>query len=280
MAGRGIGRGQAQAGRGGRGGRAMIVGLLPYVNPNNPPPPLPPPPPPQPPPQPVEFNHMGTEVGIILNRLEFPYVVIQNIVITNVLHSLNTFQFLQKESIDKLFQRMDELLIHYTILHMSLFRAMVFFYRRMKKINGNVLLQPNQFTIEALSEEIDYLEQKSNYIKNKQLKLNPVKPPEKFSEDTKRRSFKLEFLNYLDSIKGQNGVPLTYIVRPNQRPQGVAEDDIVYSTVHQGPTYSEDNRKVFNILQGFMLGGPGEVFTRPFINSKMDEAHLWLSTRL
>jgi len=123
-------------------------------------------------------------------------------------------------------------------------------------------MQPNQFTIEALSEEIDYLEQKSYDIKNKQLNL--VKPPEKFSKDTKWRSFKLEFLNYLDSIKGQKGVP----VRPNQRPQGVAEDDIVYSTVHQGPAYAEDNRTVFNILQGFMLGGPGEVFTRPFINSK------------
>ena len=200
---------------------------------------------------------MGTEVGIILNQLEFPYDVIQNIVITNGLHSLNTFQFLQKESIDKLFQRMDELHIHYTILHMSLFRAMVSFYRRIKKNNGNIM-QPNQFTIEALSEEIDYLEQKSYDIKNKQLNL--VKPPEKFSKDTKWRSFKLEFLNYLDSIKGQKSVPLTYIVTPNQRPQGVAEDDILYSTVHQDPAYAEDNRTVFNILQGFMLGGPGSFY--------------------
>lgn len=165
MAGRGRGRGQAQAGRGGRGGRAMIVGPLPYVDPNHPP--LPPPPPPQPPQQPIEFNHMGTEVGIILNQLEFPYDVMQNIIITNGLHSLNMFQFLQKESIDMLFQRMDDLHIHYTILHMSLFRAMVSFYRRIKKINGNII-QPNQFTIEALSEEIDYLEQKSNDIKSKQ----------------------------------------------------------------------------------------------------------------
>lgn len=162
------------------------------------------------------------EMQIILTNLEFPEQVIDHIVNFNGIDRLKRLANLHKESIDRMFSRMDTLQIQYSIMHISSLRSLSHYARRNFKQNTDIYI--HEISHDILSEEIDMMEDSTG--KQGDLK-SKVSFPEKFTKDTHWRRFKEAFNNYLDSIIGAKGVPLTYVTRPSQRPAGVPEDDPV-----------------------------------------------------
>jgi hypothetical protein len=70
----------------------------------------------------------------------------------------------------------------------------------------------------------------------------------------------MSFENYLDSLRGKSGVPLSYILRPEGAIPADAADDyqrIIWSAPFTGATFREDNRRVYRIYKDLMIGTDG-----------------------
>ena len=70
-------------------------------------------------------------------------------------------------------------------------------------------------------------------------------------EPTKWVSWYNSVMNYLRAVRGQNKVPLVYVVRKDRKadqPFESAEEERIYSIKLSGKAYDADNKKVYNIL--------------------------------
>lgn len=83
--------------------------------------------------------------------------------------------------------------------------------------------------------------------------------PEKF-EAKQYKAWSRSLVNYLDSIIGKSGVPLTYVIRA----EDVTPDDAVdeyqrtlWSTPHAGFAFREDNRQVYRVLKDLIIATDG-----------------------
>lgn len=91
-----------------------------------------------------------------------------------------------------------------------------------------------------------------------------MKEPDKFTSNTRWRSFKESFKNFLDGIVEKKNIPLNYVIRSVPVPANIAPNDPIYLATLTGNQYVEDNRTVFRYLNSLMLDGPGETYIRPF----------------
>ncbi len=85
-----------------------------------------------------------------------------------------------------------------------------------------------------------------------------IQPPEAFKKDTKWRSWKEQFQNYLGTKLGQSKIPLTYIIRPDDEPGDEADFDddydlMVFLTPHTGEGFKKDNGTVYDELKALLL---------------------------
>jgi hypothetical protein len=88
------------------------------------------------------------------------------------------------------------------------------------------------------------------------------------------------FANYLDSIRGRSGVPLSYIIRPENVVVANAAYDYeraLWSAPHNGPAYRDDNRQVYRIYRGLMIGTDGWTWFNRADNGNGRQAHLLIT---
>jgi hypothetical protein len=103
-----------------------------------------------------------------------------------------------------------------------------------------------------------------------------VGQPAKF-DPKKYVAWARSFENYLDSLRGKMGVPLSYILRPEDANPAQAADEyqrILWSAPFNGSAFREDNRRVYRIYKDLMIGTDGWTwFNRATLGDGRD-AHL------
>lgn len=95
----------------------------------------------------------------------------------------------------------------------------------------------------------------------KVLKSEVAMPPS-LERDTVWEDWENSLINYLQSRRGIDNIPLSYVIRSNDRPDRVDDEnedltrylDLVYNAPFDGPAFSEDNANVFGILESLTLG--------------------------
>lgn len=82
--------------------------------------------------------------------------------------------------------------------------------------------------------------------------------PSSFTKDAKWEEWQPVFVNYLRTLPGRNGVPLSYIVRDNDDPDPISRssflDEYVAMSPLQGPAYIEDAGVVHTLLASLISG--------------------------
>ena len=82
--------------------------------------------------------------------------------------------------------------------------------------------------------------------------------PEKFKETIKWEDWKPTFINYIRAIPGRDGVPLKYICRENDEPDGTLHEDFLDDYVAMAPldgdSYAIDTVQVHTFLLNFVSG--------------------------
>ena len=95
------------------------------------------------------------------------------------------------------------------------------------------------------------------FIKNYETVASAAKPKD-FTKDIKWDDWAPTFINYLNSIPGRDGVPLSYIVRENDDPDHTTNtnflDDYVMTAALEGPSYEIDSTKVHAFIQTRIVG--------------------------
>ena len=89
-----------------------------------------------------------------------------------------------------------------------------------------------------------------------------VSMPDPLIQDTIWEDWENSLINYLQAKMGIDNIPLSYVIRSDDRPVAVldqSEDltrylDLVYNAPFEGPAFSEDSSKVFGILESLTLG--------------------------
>ena len=74
--------------------------------------------------------------------------------------------------------------------------------------------------------------------------------------------WELALLNHLQSKGGINGIPLSYVIRPDIRPpadaaataQEVRAQDLIFNAPLEGPAYTTDSEAVFSIIECLTIG--------------------------
>lgn len=86
--------------------------------------------------------------------------------------------------------------------------------------------------------------------------LAPDAKPEQFNNDDDWEEFDRKFQGYLRLRPGSNGVPLLYVIRPNEVPDPTPRNDYLDEYINSAPlhgqTYITDNRKVLVLLQALI----------------------------
>jgi hypothetical protein len=100
--------------------------------------------------------------------------------------------------------------------------------------------------------------------------------PGKF-EPRKYITWARSFENYLDSLRGKSGLPLLYVIRPEDVNPDEAKDNYqraLWMAPHHGPAYRDDNRQVYRIYKDLMIGTDGWTWFNRAPNGDGRAAHL------
>jgi len=117
----------------------------------------------------------------------------------------------------------------------------------------------NQATIEVYGATMALIEKDEEVI---------VKAPAEYKTGTKWKAFK-GVIAYLNGIKSNHNIPLSYVIRENAVPQvnQAFQSDhqkMIAITPLVGPEYEEDNGKVFDLLKSWTINGPAWTWMRAF----------------
>lgn len=92
--------------------------------------------------------------------------------------------------------------------------------------------------------------------------------PGKFKNERKWPEWEPAFVNYLSTLPGVNGVPLSYVVREKEVPDpgteyGSFNEQAVACAPLTGPTFQADSRKVHQLLKSFLQTETAEQWIQP-----------------
>ena len=92
--------------------------------------------------------------------------------------------------------------------------------------------------------------------------------PGKLKDERKWPESEPAFINYLSTIPGVNGVPLSYVVREKEQPEPDAEygsfnEQAIACAPLQGPTFQADGRKVHQLIKSFLQTETAEQWIKP-----------------
>jgi hypothetical protein len=103
--------------------------------------------------------------------------------------------------------------------------------------------------------------------------------PEKF--DSKRfKQWSRTMSNYLETIKGQTGVPLSYVIRAADADPLTAESAYlrkIWAAPHVGEAYDEDNWTVYRVYKHAMIATEGWAWFNQTPDGDGRAAHIFLS---
>ena len=113
-------------------------------------------------------------------------------------------------------------------------------------------------------------------------KKSDVKPPEKFNGKQRNwKTWKAEFEAFLSAIKGENGTPLSYIIRDDDDMTEEELNDLegpareIYEAPLQGTYYERDNYQVFQHLRTQIVSSSAETHIESY-EKKSDGRNAWL----
>jgi hypothetical protein len=90
--------------------------------------------------------------------------------------------------------------------------------------------------------------------------------PGKLKANTDWYTWSQGFNNYLSTIPGSTGIPLSYVIRINENPMIVHDVDYLTDLVNRaplrGPVFTADRRQVHQLLTGKILGEQSEEWVR------------------
>jgi len=170
---------------------------------------------------------------------------------------LNHFRRLHSSVIHTIFTRMDTAGIPSTAIQISLIKSLHHYVKRMAQLG--IPINPIAITFELLEVENALME-------DSKAAATTTSKPRIGKDHTKWRAFRDVFTNYLYSIKGARGVPLSYVIRWDGLQLEI--NDPIYTTPHNRELWKADNAEVFNILKRCALGGPGEVYVKGHAKSR------------
>ena len=96
--------------------------------------------------------------------------------------------------------------------------------------------------------------------------ISKAADPGKFKDEKKWPDWEPAFVNYLSTIPGVEGVPLSYVVRANDVPGHQTDfgDDFISRSVACGPlqgaAFRADARKVHQLLMNFLVAESADTF--------------------
>ena len=103
--------------------------------------------------------------------------------------------------------------------------------------------------------------------------------PGKFKDERKWPEWEPAFVNYLSTIPGVSGVPLSYVVREHEE----ADTSIVFDSFNEravacaplnGATYQADARKVHQLLKSFLQAESAEQWIKPIARKQSGRADM------
>jgi hypothetical protein len=103
--------------------------------------------------------------------------------------------------------------------------------------------------------------------------------PGKFKDEKKWPEWEPAFTNYLSTIQGVNGVPLSYVVREVADPA----DDVDYESFNEqaiacspltGPVFQADSRKVHQLIKSFLQTETAEQWIKPLARKQNGRADM------
>ena len=109
--------------------------------------------------------------------------------------------------------------------------------------------------------------------------ISKVADPGKFKDEKKWPDWEPAFVNYLSTIHGVKGIPLSYVVRANEDPDHKTdfEGDFVARSIACAPlnnaTFRADARKVHQLLMNFLVAESAEQWIKnlaPRVNGRLD----------
>jgi hypothetical protein len=118
--------------------------------------------------------------------------------------------------------------------------------------------------------------QEMNLERDMEADEDKVGQPNKF-DPRNYVSWARSFENYLDSLRGKSGIPLSYLLRPEGANPAEAADEyqrVLWSAPFTGNHFREDNRRLYRIYKDLMVGTDGWTwFNRATVGDGRD-AHL------
>ena len=99
--------------------------------------------------------------------------------------------------------------------------------------------------------------------------ISKAADPGKLKDERKWPEWYPAFVNYLSTIPGVYGIPLSYVVRENQTPdhtrdfEGDFMEEIIVCAPLNGPKFWVDARKVHQLLKNFLTAESAEQWIRP-----------------
>lgn len=99
--------------------------------------------------------------------------------------------------------------------------------------------------------------------------ISKAADPGKFKDERKWPEWEPSFVNYLSTIPGAYGIPLSYVVRDNDDPDHVTNfgDDFTAESIAgarlSGAIFKNDARKVHQLLKNFLVSETGEQWISP-----------------
>ena len=141
----------------------------------------------------------------------------------------------------------------------------------------------DDFTEEECKEMLKKMSRKSSSSSSKdRSKKSDVKAPEKFNGKQRNwKTWKAEFEAYLSAIRGENGTPLSYIIRDDDDMTEEQLDDLegpakeIFEAPLQGTYFERDNYQVFQHLRTQIVGSSAETHIESF-ERKSDGRNAWL----
>ena len=253
MAGRGD-----RAGRGGRTGRGIIAGPFPYpgrgqgINQEGVP--LPP--------VPIQaevantFPNPPTELSSVLRNLGFPAPIVRYMHDVERLNTLQDVNAIQRDLVTQLFEgmRVHEPPVVYTTLQLQLskFKTLNSYLKRMAA--SRTPINPASIDNQLLVNEMDYVDAHIGKEPDRKVPF----PSEQFKKPDEWLTFRDTFKNSLDSVPStRRSVPLSYVIRPSQPPQGAETSDPYWTIGLEGGPFKEDARMVYTYLVKLCSLGPG-----------------------
>jgi hypothetical protein len=227
----------------------------------------------------LEFllEHEEVNQTLILCGFESP-VARQRLIQREGFDLLDSFGDIADESVEGMARRNESYTpaaqrVHFGVNRINKMKAIIYWVRKCRREGTPVnIASLNPGVVVAMRRE--KADSASETKRDDKLMYPPKFDPSKYI------SWARTLENYLDSVKGQSKIPLSYIIRP----ENVNLDDAVdpyqrriWGAPHHGLNYEDDNREVYRIYKDLMIDTDGWTWFSRAPDGDGRRAHILIS---